>query len=74
MGQRVVDDIDNAEQEDQLDDRRQAAAHRVVAVGLIELHQLFLLFFLIIGVFFLDFLNLRLEDLHFGAGLLLFDA
>ena len=71
MGQGVINNVDDTEKDRELNQQGKTAAHGVIPVSFIELHHLFLLFLLIVGVFFVDLIDLWLEDRHFGRGLLL---
>src|SRR5699024_10051683 len=71
---RAVDDLDDTEHHKQVEDRRQAARLRVIAVLLLDFEQLFALFFFVVLVLFLDFGHQRLIDRHLGRGFLLLDG
>ena len=69
----VVHNAQEAEQHQHGQQHGQAAAHGVVAMLLLELHQLLLLFFGVVFVLGLDLIDQRLKHRHFGGGFLLMD-
>ena len=70
----VVHNAQEAEQDQHRQQHGQAAAHGVVAVLLLELHQLLLLLLGVIFVLLLDFIHQRLKNSHLCRGFLLMDA
>ena len=70
----AIHDLDNAEQDQQVQQHGQAAGHGVVPVFLLQLHQLFVLFFLVVLVLLLDLIDQRLVHRHLGGGFLLLDG
>ena len=71
--QRVIHHADNTEHDKEIQQHGHAAAHGVVAVLLLELHQLLLLLLGVVLVLLLDFIDHRCKHRHLGHGLLLFD-
>ena len=70
----VVHNAQEAEQDQHRQQHGHAAAHGVVAVLLLELHQLLLLLLGVVLVLLLNLGDQRLEHGHLGRGLLLMDA
>ena len=69
----VVHNAQEAEQDQHRQQHGHAAAHGVVAVLLLELHQLLLLFLGVVFVFLLDLGDQGLEHRHLSRGFLLVD-
>ena len=69
--QRVIHHADNAEHHQEVQQHGQAAGSGLVAVVLLQLHQLFLLLFRLILVLGLDVHDHGLESGHLGHALLL---
>ena len=70
---RVIHNAQEAEQNQESQQHGQAAAHGVIAMLLLELHQLLLLFLRIVFVFLLDLVDQGLEYRHLSRGFLLVD-
>ena len=69
--QRTVHDLDDAEHDKEVDQHRHTAGRGLIAIILLELHQLFLLLVGLVLVLFLDVRDHRLECRHLGHALLL---
>ena len=69
--QRAVHDLDDAEHDEEVDQHGHTAGGGLIAKLLLELEQLFLLFFGLVLVLFLDVGDHRLESGHLGHALLL---
>ena len=70
----VVHNAEETEQHQHRQQHGQAAAHRVEAVLLLELHQLLLLLLGVVFVLLLDLIHQRLKNSHLCRGFLLMDA
>ena len=67
----IVHGVHNAEQYEHVQDHGQTAGGGVVPILLLELHQLFILLFLVVLVLVLDLLHEGLENRQLGHGFLL---
>ena len=72
--QRAVHHLDDAEEDQHVQDHRPAAGRHGHARLFLQLHQLFLLALLIVGPFLLDLLDHRVIGGHAGRALLLLYA